>query len=348
MLTLLWFGRDLRLTDNPALAAAIARGGAIVPIFILDDIDAGEWVPGGASGWWLHGSLRTLDDSLRQRGNTLVLRRGSAEIVLNQLLVQTGADAVYWNRRYEPWARARGERLKTALTSRGIEVESFNSALIREPWTVTTQKGEPYRVFTPFWKALKATGVSEPAAAAPKRFQVPRLSLGVNRFHPGRCVPLRQIGPVGCRLCGRPVKPAHKRDSKNLPPARRPTIETRETCPAWPAPRDCRLISISAKSARVRSGVRSRPRPWPAPAIQCRAVSRPISRRSPGGSFPMPCCSISRHCQRRPSARSTPSSLGQRTPKDFRLGSADLPAIRSSMPGCGNCGVQDGCTTACE
>jgi len=166
MLTLLWFGQDLRLTDNPALAAAIARGGPITPVFVLDDLDAREWAPGGASLWWLHGSLRALDESLRQRGNALVLRRGPAEMVINQLLDETGADAVYWNRRYEPWAVARGERLKTALKERGIEVWSFNSALIQEPWTVSTQKGEPYRVFTPFWKALRATCVSEPAAAA--------------------------------------------------------------------------------------------------------------------------------------------------------------------------------------
>ena len=173
MLTLLWFSRDLRLTDNPALAAAIARGGPIVPVFVLDDLDAGEWAPGGASRWWLHGSLRALDESLRQRGNALVLRRGPAEIVINQLLDQTGADAVYWNRRYEPWATARAERLKTTLRNRGIEVRSFNSALIQDPWAVTTQKGEPYRVFTPFWKALRATGVSEPAAAAPARIPGP-------------------------------------------------------------------------------------------------------------------------------------------------------------------------------
>ena len=173
MLTLLWFSRDLRLTDNPALGAAIARGGPIVPVFVFDDLDAGEWAPGGASRWWLHGSLRALEESLRRRGVALVLRRGPAEIVINQLLDQTGADAVYWNRCYEPWATARGERLKTALRNRGVEARSFNSALIREPWTVTTQKGEPYRVFTPFWKALRATGVSEPPAAAPARVPGP-------------------------------------------------------------------------------------------------------------------------------------------------------------------------------
>ena len=125
MLTLLWFSRDLRLTDNPALAAAIVRGGPIVPVFVLDDLDAGEWAPAGASRWWLHESLRALDDSLRQRGAALVLRRGPAETVIDELLDQTGADAAYWNRRYEPWATPRGERLKTRLKNRGVEVRSF-------------------------------------------------------------------------------------------------------------------------------------------------------------------------------------------------------------------------------
>jgi deoxyribodipyrimidine photo-lyase len=82
MLTLLWFSRDLRLTDNPALDAAVTRGGEIVPVFLLDDNDAGEWAPGGASRWWLHGSLAALDGSLAKRGNKLVLRRGNAEHVI--------------------------------------------------------------------------------------------------------------------------------------------------------------------------------------------------------------------------------------------------------------------------
>jgi len=174
MLTLLWFSRDLRLTDNPALHAAVARGGEIVPVFLLDDNDAGEWAPGGASRWWLHGSLAALDGSLAKRGNKLVLRRGNAEHVIEKLVEETGADAVYWNRRYEPWAIARGERLKTNLKNRGIEARSFNSALIREPWTVATQKGEPYRVFTPFWKSLRMTGVSGSAIAPPKRITAPK------------------------------------------------------------------------------------------------------------------------------------------------------------------------------
>ena len=173
MTTLLWFSRDLRLDDNPALGAAMARGEPIVPVFILDDADAGAWAAGGAAHWWLHGSLAALDGSLRHRGAPLILRRGPAEGVIHQLLEQTGADAVYWNRRYELWAIARNAAIKTALRGRGIEARSFNAALLREPWAATKQDGTPYRVFTPFWRALQAAGVAEPAVAAPGHIPAP-------------------------------------------------------------------------------------------------------------------------------------------------------------------------------
>ncbi len=176
--TLLWFGTDLRLADNPALAAAVARGGPVIPVFILDDEDAGQWAPGAASRWWLHGSLDQLANRLRERGTRLILRRGKAEMVLSRLIHETGAEAVYWNRRYEPWATARSERLEARLKAQGIEVRSFNAGLIREPWTMTTQRGEAYRVFTPFWKALRADGVAESPLPTPERMASPQTSPG--------------------------------------------------------------------------------------------------------------------------------------------------------------------------
>src|SRR4051812_31565782 len=101
MTTIVWFRRDLRLADNPALDAAIARGGPIVCVYILDDTDAGAWRPGGASHWWLDGSLAALDRALVKCGNRLVLRRGGAEEEITKLIGETGANAVMWNRRYE-------------------------------------------------------------------------------------------------------------------------------------------------------------------------------------------------------------------------------------------------------
>ena len=173
MTTILWFGLDLRLSDNPALAAAVARNQPIVPLFILDDEDAGDWAPGGASRWWLHGSLAAIGDDLARRGSQLVLRRGKAEAVLDGLLRETGATALYWNRRYEPWAKARNERLKKRVAARGIDARSFNAGLIHEPWSLQTQKGEPYRVFTPFWKAQRGAGVKETALPTPPRLPAP-------------------------------------------------------------------------------------------------------------------------------------------------------------------------------
>jgi deoxyribodipyrimidine photo-lyase len=173
MTTILLFSRDLRLTDNPALAAAIARNQPIVPVFILDDEDAGDWAPGAASRWWLHGALAALGEDLGQRGSRLILRRGKAEAVLDQLLPEIAATGVYWNRRYEPWAKARSERLKKRLAARGIDAQSFNAGLIHEPWTLRTQKGEPYRVFTPFWKALRTAGVKGLTLLPPPRLPAP-------------------------------------------------------------------------------------------------------------------------------------------------------------------------------
>jgi deoxyribodipyrimidine photo-lyase len=168
VLTLLWFDQDLRLDDNPALAAAAARG-PVVPVYILDEAAPGPWAPGAAARWWLHGALAALGDELQARGTALVLRRGAAAAVIDELLASTGADAVYWNRRYEPWAMRRAEGIKGTLRQRGIEARSFNAGLLSEPGRVLTQKGEPFRVFTPFWRALRAQGEWAPHAPAPAR-----------------------------------------------------------------------------------------------------------------------------------------------------------------------------------
>ena len=158
MTTLLWFRRDLRLTDNPALESALERGGPIVCAYVQDDADAGDWAPGGASRWWLAASLEALGQDLVKRGNRLILRAGPAQIEIPKLVAETKADAVFWNRRYEPWATKRDEKIKSALKATGVTAQSFNASLLKEPWELATQKGEPYRVFTPFWKALRTSG----------------------------------------------------------------------------------------------------------------------------------------------------------------------------------------------
>ncbi|MEO0509226.1 MAG: deoxyribodipyrimidine photo-lyase [Verrucomicrobiota bacterium] len=160
--TILWFRNDLRLSDNAALAEAIHVGEPIVPIYINDDESYGEWKLGGASKWWLHQALKSLDRQLLNLRGKIVLRNGEALSVLRELIETTGAGRVYWNRRYEGHLRELDASIKRDLVDIGIEVKSFNSSLLVEPHTVSTGSGQPYKVYTPFFKAVKDRPVKEP------------------------------------------------------------------------------------------------------------------------------------------------------------------------------------------
>lgn len=150
---IVWFRQDLRIADNPALSAAAATRQPVIALYILDDETPGEWSMGGASRWWLHMSLSALADELEQMGCRLVLRRGRADQALADVIAETKATSVFWNRLYEPAAIARDTRIKADLQEQGIAVRSSNAALLFEPWDVKTKTGGPYRVFSPFWRS---------------------------------------------------------------------------------------------------------------------------------------------------------------------------------------------------
>jgi deoxyribodipyrimidine photo-lyase len=152
--TLVWFRQDLRLRDNPALHAAIARGQAVIPLYIWSPQEEGAWPPGGAQRWWLHESLRSLDQELRARGSQLTLAAGPTLGALPSIAAATGARAVYWNDRYEPAAAAAATAAEAELGTAGFETRRFNSALLAEPGRVLTRQGQPYRVYTAFQRAL--------------------------------------------------------------------------------------------------------------------------------------------------------------------------------------------------
>ena len=153
---IVWFRLDLRLADNPALYAAAAGGRAVVPVYIWSPAEEKPWHPGAASRWWLHHSLTELHDDLAEHGSRLVLRSGDALEVLREIIRTTGAKTVFWNRRYEPAIRRRDDEIEESLALDGIEVRTFNSALLIEPDQVATKQKKPYQVFTPFWKASSA------------------------------------------------------------------------------------------------------------------------------------------------------------------------------------------------
>ena len=104
-----WFRQDLRLADNHALSAAGMDGRPVIAVYILDQDVGGDWAMGGASRWWLHGSLAALDVSLRAIGSRLTLRRGDASTELLRLARETGATSIHCTRAYEPFL-ARQER----------------------------------------------------------------------------------------------------------------------------------------------------------------------------------------------------------------------------------------------
>lgn len=171
MTSIVWFRDDLRVADNPALSAAIDRGGDVIALYVLDEETPGIRPLGGAARWWLHHSLAALAERLDEIGVPLVLRRGGAERIVGELAKETGAEAVFWNRRYGGAERELDARIKTSLRQSGLAVRSFAASLLFEPWTVTTGAGTPYAVFTPFWKACLREPVprrplSAPAAAA--------------------------------------------------------------------------------------------------------------------------------------------------------------------------------------
>ncbi|WP_170421385.1 cryptochrome/photolyase family protein [Ruegeria arenilitoris] len=159
---IMWFRRDLRLSDHPALSAAAETGRPVIPVFICDDsVDA----LGAAPKWRLGLGLKAFSNALRDAGSKLILRRGDALTVLQDLITKTGAQSVFWSRAYDPEAIARDTKIKAALTDQNVLAKSFSGRLLFEPWTVATKTGQPFRVFTPMWRAVQSRDVPAPSTA---------------------------------------------------------------------------------------------------------------------------------------------------------------------------------------
>jgi deoxyribodipyrimidine photo-lyase len=152
--TIVLFRRDLRVSDNRALAAAASTGKPLVALFILDEDSKNVRAEGAASRWWLHHSLRHLEGKLDELGVALQFRRGPTNAVVETEINKCGADTVLWNRRYDPAESAVDAALKASLRQRGVECQSFAGALLHEPSRLKTGSGGYYKVFSAFWRAL--------------------------------------------------------------------------------------------------------------------------------------------------------------------------------------------------
>jgi deoxyribodipyrimidine photo-lyase len=164
---LVWLRRDLRLADQPALAEA-ARQGPVIPVYICDDETPKHRAMGGASRWWLHHSLERLDASLRGKGSRLILRHGRCDEVLAQLVEETGARKVHALHHYEPWWRNAEKAVAKKVT-----LCLHHGNYLAPPGTVTTGSGGLYKIYTPFWRALRERMPPPPPGRRPQTIPAP-------------------------------------------------------------------------------------------------------------------------------------------------------------------------------
>ena len=164
---IVWLRRDLRLSDQAAFAAA-ARAGPVIPVYILDDETPRHRAMGAASRWWLHHSLASLDASLREKGSRLILRRGKCDEQLLRIAEESGAGQVHCLRHYEPWWR----NAERAVAMR-LDLVRHDGNYLAPPGSVTTGGGSPYKIYTPFWRALKERMPPPEPAKRPREIAAP-------------------------------------------------------------------------------------------------------------------------------------------------------------------------------
>lgn len=184
--SIVWFRNDLRVTDNPALLAAVKRGAPVICLYILE---TGRRDIGGASKWWLNQSLTALSKSIDELGGTLILRAGEPQSVLQQMVENTGAAAVFWNRRYDKRGMETDKSAKLQLKNHGLEAKSFKANVLFEPWEVEKKTGGYYKVYTPFKRACLSVGVDRSPYPAPENIlstdaEIPTDALSDWNLHP--------------------------------------------------------------------------------------------------------------------------------------------------------------------
>jgi deoxyribodipyrimidine photo-lyase len=341
---IVWFRLDLRVEDNPALQAAVARGGPVVPVFVWAPGEEAPWEPGAASCWWLHQSLRTLEERLGHLGSRLIIRRGPTLAALQAVMEETGAEAVFWNRRYEPAVLARDTKIKESFRAAGRQAESFNGSLLREPWEIQNKSGRPFQVFTPFWRA--SLGLGEPAEPwpAPRHLKAP-----------GRWpswLPLEALGlepridwAAGLRAAWQPGSAGASAQLKRF---------LREGLLGYDEGRNIpERVGTSRLSPHLHFGEISPRQVWQ--AVKRFAESKAVPAKTwrhwqfltelGWREFAHHLLYHFPHTPLNRCGANSPGSRGGTSRAGCGLGSGGARVTRGSMPGCGSCGPPAGCTT---
>ena len=192
---LVWFRDDLRLTDHAALLAAIDTGRPVLPLFILDEQAPGRWAMGGASRWWLHHSLTSLQHDLAQRGSTLILRRGDALAIIKDIAGRAAVAEIFTGGSADPWARQLDQQVAATLD---IRLHRMRTTTLFNPDAVRTKGGGPYAVYTPFANACLALGGPKQPEPAPRTITAAP-SLESERLQDWNLLPLKPDWAAGLR-----------------------------------------------------------------------------------------------------------------------------------------------------
>eukprot|EP00803_Ostreobium_quekettii_P010084 evm.model.scf_310.1 EVM.evm.TU.scf_310.1 scf_310:850-1994(-) len=177
--SLFWFRRDLRLDDNPGLAAALSCSQTVIPVFIWSPDEEGEFQPGTCSRWWLSRSLAALSARLASLGSRLLVRRAKDSLSgLADVLADTGATTLFFNQLYDPISLVRDFGLKQALGERGVACWSYGGDVLFEPWEVMQDDGQPFVTFEAFWDRVTNLGL-EPKFPLPPLVSMPHVPTGL-------------------------------------------------------------------------------------------------------------------------------------------------------------------------
>lgn len=174
---IVWFTKDLRLSDHTALYTALQAGYDVIPLYIYSPEDDHPWEIGSASKWWLHHSLKSLAETLKEKGSRLILRKGSAVKVMSEIIQETGAEAVFWHAGVEPATRKTNEKMQSLLLERALLAFCSFDNFLYSPGTVLNGKDEPYQVFTPFYNACLKR--EEPRRPRPAPSTLPKISSSI-------------------------------------------------------------------------------------------------------------------------------------------------------------------------
>jgi deoxyribodipyrimidine photo-lyase len=291
---IVWFRQDLRLVDHPALAAAAATGRPVIPVYVWAPDDDGDWPPGAASRVWLHHSLNALASELARLDARLIVRSGDTVAVLQALCTETGADAVYCHRRIEPAARKLGQRLQTELRSAGINVSVFDAGTLFRSESLTNRSGQPYKVFTAFWKHCLSQQAPSQPLPSPKTLVPPETWPDSTPIAALELLPRNPDWAGGIHGRWRPGTQAAEQRLAHFIEERLDGYTAGRDQPAMMPCRACRRACISVNSAYAKSGIPcgvSRPRR----AVRV-SVRRPMRFCASwvGASLPCTCCITSR------------------------------------------------------